>query len=339
MVFVCNKLKIYLRVVTNMSHSYVVIDFETTGFSPDNGDRIIEVAAVKIKDGKVIEQFESLVNTAQYIPDAVSNLTGINQTLLDSAPPSQLVMTRLVKFIGKKSTLIAHNASFDSRFFHNELELAGLKEYRNFFICTLLLSRRLYQYCSDHKLATIAKYHNINFHGSSHRAMPDTLVTAQLFINILHDLEVHNMIQKEFDEIAPLNIMIQQKTPAYKFLQTAKRIHNAKNNKRKHIPINKPFIDNSFERITYSNNETYEGDLLNGKRHGKGIQTYKNGDIYEGDFLNDYRHGKGIYTWPDGRSYVGKFIDGNQHGKGIHTLPNGDFEELEYIHGSKKIDI
>lgn len=296
-----------------MKNTYCVIDFETTGFSPELGDRITEVAAVKIKDGKVTDQFESLVKTNQYIPDMVSNLNGITENILDSAPPAELVMTRLVKFIGKNSTLVAHNASFDRRFFQNELELSGISEYRN-FICTMLLSRRLYQYCTDHTLSTMAKFHDIDFDGTSHRAMPDTMVAAQLFINILHDLEVHNKLNEESDEITPIEIMLKQRVPAYKFSDTARKIYNPQDNKRKHI-INKSLITSNFEsykKKTYDNGDTYQGELVKGKRHGKGKYTFINGDTFEGGFINDIRHGKGIYTWV-----------------------NGDFEEQDYIQGKK----
>ena len=219
-----------------MKNTYCIIDFETTGFSPELGDRITEVAVVKIKDGKVTDQFESLVKTNHYIPDMVSNLNGITENILDSAPSAELVMTRLVKFIGKNSTLVAHNASFDRRFFLNELELSGISEHRN-FICTMLLSRRLYQYCTDHTLSTMAKFHDIDFDGTSHRAMPDTMVTAQLFINILHDLEVHNKLNEESDEITPIKIMLKQKVPAYKFSDTARKIYNPQDNMKKKLMI------------------------------------------------------------------------------------------------------
>ena len=184
------------------------------------------------------------------------------------------------------------------------------------------LSRRLYQYCTDHKLTTIAKFHGIDFDGSSHRAMPDTMVTAQLFINILHDLEVHNMLNEESDEITPVEIMLKQRVPAYKFSHTARKIYNSQDNKRKHI-INRPLIAEAkkvaksnfelYEIKTYDNGDTYQGELVKGKRHGKGKYTFINGDTYQGGFVNDIRHGKGIYTWV-----------------------NGDFEEQDYIQGKKR---
>ena len=105
-----------------------------------------------------------------------------------------------------------------------------------------------------------------------------------------------------------------QKVPAYKFSDTARKIYNPQDNKRKHI-INKTLITSNFEsyeKKTYDNGDTYQGESVKGKRHGKGKYTFINGDTFEGGFINDIRHGKGIYTWV-----------------------NGDFEEQDYIQGKK----
>ncbi|NQW28224.1 MAG: hypothetical protein HQ474_09960 [Flammeovirgaceae bacterium] len=295
-----------------MLNSYVIIDFETTGLSTYYGDRITEVAAIKIESGEIIGQYESLVKTGQYIPDIISRLNGITKSMLDSAPPAKSVMKDLVKFIGSKSTLVAHNASFDSNFFHNELELAGISKQRN-FICTLLLSRRLYQFSTNHKLETLASYHDIPIVGSSHRAMPDAMVTAQLFNNILHDLAIHNMEKKIIDEISPIEIMLQQKIPAYQFLRTAEKIHDYKRNKRKHILIKKSRAERGLKKnkkVTYANGDKYEGDWVDGKMNGLGTYTFANGDKYEGDRVDGRMNGSGTYTYANGDKYEGDWVDG-----------------------------
>lgn len=171
---------------------FTVIDFETTGFSPESGDRAIEVAAVQIKSGKIVSQYQSLIKTGEVIPYHIQKLTGITNEMTDSAPEAKAVMKKLAKFIGT-STVVAHNASFDRRFLNNEFDLAGINKTVN-YICTLLLSRRLYQHSFDHKLTTLASYHNIEWESSAHRAMADAMVTTKLFMEIRSDLWLHKFL-------------------------------------------------------------------------------------------------------------------------------------------------
>jgi DNA polymerase III epsilon subunit family exonuclease len=172
-----------------MSNRFAVIDFETTGLSPNNGERITEVAIVIVESGKVIDQFESLVNTGKSIPYEIQSLTGITNQMTANAPTASVIIPQVHQFI-KNSTLVAHNASFDSKFFHSEMYKVGIKANVD-FICTLLLSRRLYPSLENHKLGTLAKYHGIKSQGKSHRALADALVTAELFIQISNDLREH----------------------------------------------------------------------------------------------------------------------------------------------------
>ena len=172
-----------------MSSRFSVIDFETTGLSPDNGDRITEVAIVIVESGKVVDQFESLVNTGRSIPYEVQSLTGITNQMTANAPLASLIIPQVYQYV-KNSTLVAHNASFDSKFFHSEMNKVGIRSNVD-FICTLLLSRRLYPALENHKLATLAKHHGIKSQGKSHRALADALVTAELFIKISNDLKDH----------------------------------------------------------------------------------------------------------------------------------------------------
>jgi DNA polymerase III epsilon subunit family exonuclease len=172
-----------------MSSRFSVIDFETTGLSPNNGDRITEVAIVIVESGKVVDQFESLVNTGRSIPYEIQSLTGITNQMTANAPLASLIIPQVHQYV-KNCTLVAHNASFDSKFFHSEMNKVGIRTNVD-FICTLLLSRRLYPALENHKLATLAKHHGIKSQGKSHRALADALVTAELFIKISNDLKDH----------------------------------------------------------------------------------------------------------------------------------------------------
>ena len=92
-----------------------VIDFETTGLSPDHGDRATEIAAVLLKDGEVIDRYQSLMNAGVRIPPFITELTGITDAMVRKAPPAAEVMRDVADFVGD-TPLVAHNASFDRRF-------------------------------------------------------------------------------------------------------------------------------------------------------------------------------------------------------------------------------
>ncbi len=164
----------------------VVLDFETTGLSPNQGDRAIEIGAVRIEQGRITDRFQELMNPGFRISGFIENYTGITNAMLRDAPPCGEVMTRFADFIGDDS-LVAHNASFDSRFLDAELRLLG-RSYAGSFACSMLISRRLYQEAPNHKLGTLVEYKNIPTDGIFHRALADTEMTAKLWLLILGEL-------------------------------------------------------------------------------------------------------------------------------------------------------
>jgi DNA polymerase III subunit epsilon len=98
----------------------VVVDFETTGLSPDHGARATEIAAVLVRDGHVVDRYQSLMNAGQRIPAFIQGLTGITNTMIRQAPPAAQVMAEVADFVGDHP-LVAHNASFDRKFWQAEL--------------------------------------------------------------------------------------------------------------------------------------------------------------------------------------------------------------------------
>ena len=165
----------------------VMIDFETTGLSPDMGDRITEVAALRIEGGQITGRYVTLVNCNARIPSFITGLTGITQAMVDKAPPVAEVVPQLLDFIGSDA-LSAHNASFDRKFW--QFELGRIRTPCDHdFLCTLLLSRRLYPWSLNHKLATLVDLHKIPVEGQYHRALADASMTAHLFITMQRDLE------------------------------------------------------------------------------------------------------------------------------------------------------
>jgi len=169
-----------------LANSIVVLDFETTGLSPDQGDRAIEIGAVKLENGIVTDRFQALMNPGRRIDSFIESYTGINNRMLAVAPSGKKVMTDFYDFIGE-SNLLAHNAAFDSRFLDAEFSRLN-RQVLGEFTCSLLLSRRIYQDAPNHKLGTLINYKNIAVDGSFHRALFDAEMTAELWLVMLNDL-------------------------------------------------------------------------------------------------------------------------------------------------------
>ena len=167
-----------------------VIDFETTGISPGMGDRATEVAIVLTERGRVVDRFQSLMNAGVRIPSFITQLTGITNAMVASAPPAERVMTEAAHFVGEVP-MVAHNASFDRRYWVAELARAGLPA-RQPFACTVLLSRRLYPEVPSHKLGTLVDHFQLPRTGQAHRALADAEMAHELLGRIQHDLRARH---------------------------------------------------------------------------------------------------------------------------------------------------
>lgn len=174
------------------ANSLVVLDFETTGLSPDMGDRAIEIGAVLIEDGIVTERFQQLMNPGRRISSFIESYTGISNAMLADAPPCDVVMSDFADFIGSHN-LLAHNASFDQRFLDAELQRINL-HYSGDMICSLLASRRIFQDAPNHKLGTLVQYTNLAVDGDFHRALFDAEMTAKVWLSMLDDIETRYQI-------------------------------------------------------------------------------------------------------------------------------------------------
>lgn len=148
-----------------------VIDFETTGLSPAQGDRATEIAAVILEDGKVVDRYQSLMNTGARIPLFIESLTGISNSMIRSAPSAAVVMGEVSAFIGD-IPLVAHNASFDCKFWDAELARINQRR-RQEFACSLLLSRRLLPQAPSHKLGDLVQFANLPVAGRVYRALAE----------------------------------------------------------------------------------------------------------------------------------------------------------------------
>ncbi len=174
-----------------LSDVFVVLDFETTGLSPENGDRITEVAAIRVQQDRVIGSFESLANCGVRIPRFLQQWNGITQKMVDAAPPVKEVISGLLDFIGDDH-IVAHNASFDQRVLDNECTLTRKAHGCGDFICSMRVARRVYPKFRSHALQALVSRFRLSASGDAHRAGPDATITANLLMKMARDLKAKN---------------------------------------------------------------------------------------------------------------------------------------------------
>ncbi|MBR0566743.1 3'-5' exonuclease [Azoarcus sp. L1K30] len=167
--------------------TYAVIDFETTGMAPEHGCRPTEIAAVLVRDGLIVDRYQSLMNAGAFVPHEIQALTGITNAMVRTAPRVEQVMTEVADFVGDHA-IVAHNAAFDRKFWDAELARLG-RQRTGDFVCSLLLSRRLFPDVPNHRLATLVHALNLPATGRYHRALADAEATAHLFIRLRHELQ------------------------------------------------------------------------------------------------------------------------------------------------------
>ncbi len=169
-----------------ISRKFAVIDFETTGLSPQQGDRAIEIGIAFFENNQIVDTYQSLMNPGVSVSSFIENLTGISQSMVAQAPSASTVMSEAFEFIGDLP-IVAHNASFDRKFYISELDRINMS-YTNPFLCTMLIGRRLYPHSPNHKLATLAARNEISTDGH-HRALSDAVMTSKLLATMRKDLK------------------------------------------------------------------------------------------------------------------------------------------------------
>jgi DNA polymerase III epsilon subunit family exonuclease len=187
---------------------FVVVDVEATGAkTPPN--RLIELGAYRIRAGRIVDKFLSLVNPEIPIPRFVIALTGISNEMVRAAPVFADVAPRWLDFVDD-SVLVAHNAPFDTSFLNHEISrVYPGHRMVNPHLCTVKLSRRVLPDLNNHRLDTIADHFSIPII-SRHRAGSDALATAEIFLLLLSKLEEDHGIKDlatarnfQFPEVKP----------------------------------------------------------------------------------------------------------------------------------------
>lgn len=182
----------------------VVLDFETTGLSPQYGDRAIEIGAVLLENGQVAGRFQKLMNPGFRISPFIESYTGITNGMLKGQPRCEEVMAEFAEFIAGRN-IVAHNASFDRRFLDAELKRAG-RAFAGACCCSLLLSRRIYLDAPNYRLQTLVAHTGIKPVGSFHRALADAEMTASLWQDMLGRIErQYGLKQLPFSKLIELS--------------------------------------------------------------------------------------------------------------------------------------
>ncbi|HCN61979.1 MAG TPA: DNA polymerase III subunit epsilon [Pseudomonas sp.] len=194
-----------------------VIDFETTGLSPSSSCRATEIAVVILEQGRIVERYQSLMNTGVRVPGFIEQLTGISNAMLRTAPPAERVMNEVNELVGV-TPLVAHNAAFDQKFW--DFEMGRIKRTRlQNFACSLLLARRLMPAAPNHKLGTLTAFADLPHTGQAHRAMADAEMAANLTAYLAEQLrQQHGLKALDHDLLCKL-----QKVPAAKINEHLKR--------------------------------------------------------------------------------------------------------------------
>lgn len=160
-------------------NSFIAFDLETTGFAPPC--KIIEIGAIKVKDGRIADQFQTFVNPCCIIPGSITRLTGIDQSMVANAPVIEEALPCFIRFAGDLP-IAAHNAAFDMKFIYHEINKLNMS-LRNQVIDTLALSRKYFHGLENYKLNTVARHIGVVNKGE-HRGIYDAMVVAEILMKL-----------------------------------------------------------------------------------------------------------------------------------------------------------
>ena len=196
----------------SLDGTYVVFDLETTGFSPIR-DKIIEIGAVKVENGKITDKFSTFVNPGVPIPFEITRLTSITDQMVMDSPGIETVLPQFLEFVGD-AVLVAHNASFDVGFIEQNMRYQNLMpDFTS--VDTVALARMLLPTLSKFKLNVVANALNISLE-NHHRAVDDAGATAEIFVKfveMLYDRGIYDLTK--LNHLGSQNENVIKKLPTY----------------------------------------------------------------------------------------------------------------------------
>ena len=199
-----------------MIKDYVAFDLETTGLSVDT-DCIIEIGALKVKDGKVCERFAEFVKPKESISPLITSITGITNEMVANARNTQDIIKDFVTFC-EGHVLVGHNIMFDYKFMNKYANMYGYS-FEKQGIDTLKIARKALKTLESKKLETLCAYYGIQ-NQAAHRAYHDALATAKVYHMLAHDFEAED---KTLFEAVPLQFKPKKVQPC-----TAKQVEYLK---------------------------------------------------------------------------------------------------------------
>ena len=189
----------YMRLLLN---NYIVLDTETTGLDFYYDD-MIEISLLKIRDGKIQDKFQSLINPNCSIPSFITELTGITNEMLKDAPNMKDIEDNILNFISGE-VIVGHNICFDMNFLANNLSC----DLSNNYVDTMQFCRKLYPELKHHRLVDMTEH--LNLYKNTHRAMDDCISTYELYETIKNKMESEHIGVKDIFAKA------RSKKPSYK---------------------------------------------------------------------------------------------------------------------------
>lgn len=166
---------------------FVVVDVETTGLNPAK-DKVIEFGGVRYKDGRISEWINILINPLQHVPSGISRFTGITDEMVGWRLPETYWAPRIYEFIGS-SMIVGHNVNFDVNFLYEMFVRVLDEPFRNDFIDTLRIGRKLMPQLEHHTLTDICNQLEVKNH-QAHRALFDCYATGECYLKMRHNLHL-----------------------------------------------------------------------------------------------------------------------------------------------------
>ena len=203
----------------SLDHACVVFDIETTGFSPIK-NRIIEIGAVRVEKGAIVDRFSTFVNPEVPIPYEIEHLTGINDNMVLDAPAIEKILPEFLEFC-QDAVMVAHNASFDISFIKENARRQQL-DFSPTVLDTVSLARLLLPNLNRFKLDTVAKELRISLE-NHHRAVDDAGATAEIFVKFIEMLKERGVYDlTQLNELSRMTPEMIRKMPTYHIIILAK---------------------------------------------------------------------------------------------------------------------
>ena len=221
-----------------LDETYVVFDFETTGFNAGGADSIIEIGAVKMKGGEILERYDELINPGRPLPAKITEITNITDFMLQDKDNEENAVKRFIEWF-KDYPMVAHNAKFDVSFLEMAYKKYNLGEFKNPVIDTLELSRTLDNNYARHSLSALVKRYNVPWDEESHhRGDYDAEGTALVLYKMLEKLDSRNI-----ETMEQLSNIVDSKE-MYKYGNT---------NHINILALNKKGLKNLFKIVSFAN--------------------------------------------------------------------------------------